>query len=148
MTVYRLHRAARSAWDATGAMLAGGRWNPIGTPVLYTAQHLPLACLEILVHLDRGQLPDDYVWSKVELPQTPEFLPVSDLYQVSTCQATGAAWIQSGRQLAVQVPSVVIPIESNVLLNPTHPIYRTLAWSVPQPFRFDPRLFLVDPQPL
>jgi RES domain-containing protein len=47
MTIYRLHCAARSAVDYTGAMLAGGQWNPIGTPMLYTAEHLSLACLEI-----------------------------------------------------------------------------------------------------
>jgi hypothetical protein len=27
--IYRLHRSARRAWEYTGAMLAGGRWNPI-----------------------------------------------------------------------------------------------------------------------
>jgi hypothetical protein len=57
-----MHRAARRASDYTGAMLAGGRWNPIGTPMLYTAEHLSLACIEILVHVDKNQLPRDYVW--------------------------------------------------------------------------------------
>ena len=35
MEIYRLHRSVRAAADYTGAMLAGGRWNPIGTPMLY-----------------------------------------------------------------------------------------------------------------
>ena len=61
-----MHRSARAAADYTGAMLAGGRWNPIGTPMLYTAQHLSLACIEVLVHLDKSQLPRDYVWSRAE----------------------------------------------------------------------------------
>jgi RES domain-containing protein len=52
-----MHRSARAAKDYTGAMLGGGRWNPIGTPMLYTAQHLSLACIEVLVHIDKGQLP-------------------------------------------------------------------------------------------
>jgi len=47
MRIYRMHRSARAAGDYTGAMLAGGRWNSIGTPVLYTAQHLSLTCVEV-----------------------------------------------------------------------------------------------------
>ena len=82
MTIYRMHRAARSAGDYTGAMLAGGRWNSIGTPMLYTAGHLSLACLEVLVHLDKGQLPRDYVWSKTELPQRPELLNITSLHEI------------------------------------------------------------------
>ena len=56
MQVYRMHRAARAAGDYTGAMLAGGRWNSIGAPMLYTARYLSLACIEVLVHLDKSQL--------------------------------------------------------------------------------------------
>jgi RES domain-containing protein len=67
MTIYRMHRASRSAADYRGAMIAGGRWNPIGVPMLYTAEHLSLACLEVLVHLDKGQLPREYVWSRSSL---------------------------------------------------------------------------------
>ena len=76
MTIYRMHRAARAAADYRGAMVAGGRWNPIGTPMLYTAQHLSLACLEVLVHLDKTQLPRGYAWSKAvggEFQNRPEF---------------------------------------------------------------------------
>ncbi len=148
MMVYRMHRAVRSAGDCTGSVLAGGRWNPIGTPLLYTSQHLSLACLEILVHLDKGQLPRDYVWSKVKLPRSPEFLQVAGLQSVLSCQATGDAWVRTGSQLAAQVPSIVIPEEFDVLLNPAHADYNALVWSEPQPFRFDTRLFPAEPQSL
>ncbi|MBV9505575.1 MAG: RES domain-containing protein [Acidobacteriia bacterium] len=67
-------RTSEHLSNAPGATVAGGRWNPIGTPMLYAAEHLSLACLEILVHLDKGQLPRDYVWSKAELPD-PRDLP-------------------------------------------------------------------------
>ena len=74
-----MHRAKRLAGDYIGAMVTGGRWNPIGTPMLYAAEHLSLACLEVLVHLDKGQLPRDYVWSKTELTGTPNLLVVGQL---------------------------------------------------------------------
>lgn len=145
MTVYRMHRAARAASDYTGALLAGGRWNPIGTPVLYAAEHLSLACLEVLVHLDKGQLPRNYVWSSAELSGVPEVLNIGDLRSVRSCQADGGRWLRDGRQLAVRVPSVVIAQEYNILLNPAHPLYGSMVWSLPQPFYFDPRLFVAEP---
>jgi hypothetical protein len=99
-----MHRLARSAWDYTGAMLAGGRWNPIGTPMLYTSQSLSLACIEILVPLDKGQLPRDYVWSTTELPGTPGLLPFQDLRDVASCQSAGGSWVRASNQLAGQSP--------------------------------------------
>ena len=148
MTVYRMHRAVRLTADYTGAMLAGGRWNPIGTPVLYAAQHLSLACLEILVHLDKNQLPRDYVWSKAELPNQPDSLTVINLENILSCQLVGAAWLRSRDCLAVQVPSAVIPEEFNILLNPIHDSYQSLTWKKPERFEFDPRLFLTEPNAL
>ena len=148
MKIYRLHRLARAAANYFGAMEAGGRWNPIGIPMLYTAQHLSLACVEILVHLDKSELPRDYVWSRTELNGTPEFLRFGDLNHVSSCQVAGQLWIRTGGQLAIQVPSVVIPEKFNILLNPTHTGYAALVWSEPMPFRFDPRLFIAEPQVL
>jgi RES domain-containing protein len=143
-----MHRARRAAGDYRGAMVAGGRWNPIGIPMLYTAEHLSLACLEVLVHLDKGQLPSDYVWSKTELPYTPELLSDAIPSTVSACQAAGQAWIAGRMELAIRVPSVIISEEFNVLLNPHHAEYESVIWSEPRAFRFDPRLFAAEPQTL
>lgn len=136
------------AQDYVGAMSAGGRWNPIGIPMLYTAQHLSLACLEALVHLDKSQLPRDYVWSRADLPHTPKILRSRDLTSVSLCQVAGSTWVRTANQLAIQVASVIVSEEFNVLLNPKHPDYNSLVWSKPRPFRFDPRLFIAEPQTL
>lgn len=130
-------------------MIAGGRWNPIGTPILYTAEHLSLACLEVLVHLDKRQLPRDYVWSRTDLNATPaklcEVMPTS----IVACQTLGAAWAGGNTALAVQVPSAVIPEgESNILLNAAHPAYQNLVSSTPRRFQFDQRLFITAPEPL
>jgi RES domain-containing protein len=146
MDVFRMHGLAHGPADFAGAATAGGRWNPIGTPMLYTAEHLSLACLEALVHLDKRQLPRDYVWSRAELPARPGILTVEDLASIVSCQAAGRNWIESRNELAIRVPSVVIPEEFNVALNPAHPAYHDLLWSDPKPFRFDPRLFTVEPQ--
>jgi RES domain-containing protein len=109
---------------------------------------LSLACIEVLVHLDKGQFPRDYVWSRSELQDAPRFLEIHRLNDVASCQFDGHAWLLESRQLAVQVPSVLIPEEFNVLLNPNHADYFGLTWTGPQPFRFDPRLFASEPQSL
>jgi RES domain-containing protein len=116
--------------------------------MLYTAEYLSLACLEVLVHLDKGQLPSDYVWSKAELPYTPELLSDAIPPTVSACQAAGQAWVAGRMELAIRVPSVIISEEFNVLLNPHHGEYESVIWSEPRAFRFDPRLFAAEPQTL
>jgi RES domain-containing protein len=145
MTIYRMHRAKRTTLDYIGAMIAGGRWNPIGVPMLYAAAHLSLACLEVLVHIEKGQLPVDYVWSRADLAGTPEILEAASLNEIGSCQAAGAGWAGTAKQLAVRVPSIIVPEEFNILLTPAHADYHRLAWSTPRPFRFDPRLFVTEP---
>jgi hypothetical protein len=68
-------------------------------------QHLSLACVEILVHLDKSELPRDYFWSSTESQGTLEFLQFSDLNHISSCQSAGRSWVHTGGQLAAQVPS-------------------------------------------
>jgi RES domain-containing protein len=38
------------------------------------------------------------------------------------------------------VPSAVVPLEVNYLLNPAHRDFRRIRVATPQPFAFDPRL--------
>lgn len=40
-----------------GAERTGGRWNRLGTPMLYAASSRALACLESVVHVQAGALP-------------------------------------------------------------------------------------------
>ena len=53
----------------------------------------------------------------------------------------GAAWIRAGRRPALSVPSVVIPAERNVLIDPRHRQFRQVRLEQPQAFRFDPRMW-------
>lgn len=66
MRVLRLVAApfAKQAFVGEGARVAGGRWNPKGVPVVYTAASLALAALELLVHTDDDLLPTDLVTSR------------------------------------------------------------------------------------
>jgi RES domain-containing protein len=56
-----LHRICNSNFkddiSGNGAKLFGSRWNSKGFPMLYTAEHISLAALEMLVHIHYTEVP-------------------------------------------------------------------------------------------
>jgi RES domain-containing protein len=52
----------------------------------------------------------------------------------------GSAWIRSGASALLRVPSVIVPDEYNVLINPPHPDSRAIIASKIPKFLYDPRL--------
>jgi RES domain-containing protein len=63
----------------------------------------------------------------------------SDEPRAST-QRLGSEWQLGGGSAALVVPSVLIPQEFCVLLNPEHPDIDRIMVSYPEPFEFDGRL--------
>jgi len=59
-------------------------------------------------------------------------------------QQHGDRWLDSAVSLAVRVPSVVVPLESNILINPLHRDAGLLEVGAPVPFPLDPRLLTGD----
>lgn len=55
-------------------------------------------------------------------------------------KAIGDRWVKQARSAVLQLPSAIIPGESNYLLNPAHPHFRKIVIGKPEPFTFDPRL--------
>jgi RES domain-containing protein len=123
---------AYEANDLTGkgAERTGGRWNRVGTPMLYCASNRALACLETLVHPARTPLPlNRYLvaltvpaaaWAgAVELDATAQVgWGAEPAGKVSI--DWGTAWVSAGTTLLARVPSVIIPEEFDVLINPLH----------------------------
>src|SRR5260370_9966573 len=56
---WRLAKAKyrKSALDGVGSALGGGRWNSVGTRVVYCASTLALAVLEVRVHIPISNFP-------------------------------------------------------------------------------------------
>jgi RES domain-containing protein len=122
-------------------LIQPNRWNPARVPMLYCSSSLALACLEVLVHVAPEEIPPDYVYSAGELTADPEIADFAgDLAAEDATRRFGHSWATSGRSLAILVPSVIIPVEGNVLLNPVHPAFGEVCWQDPRPFGFDPRL--------
>lgn len=150
LTAWRLvHRNyLSSAFSGEGARLAGGRWNSEGLPVVYTASSLSLAILEIIVHLEFKEALKLYQAIPVALPEsTMEIIDPSTLpddwngpIPHPATQLTGNHWIKSQSSPALRVPSAIVPIESNILLNPAHPNFQTLEIGTAIDLPLDPRM--------
>jgi RES domain-containing protein len=149
-------RVEKKKWLATaksgdGARLAGGRWNSPGVNLIYASEHLSLALLEILVH---APLPSQRAVAraraKIVIPDagieqvTPRSLPSGfgpDLAYAVT-QAIGDRWIREQRTAVLVVPSAIVPVEHNVLLNPAHPDFSKCGWSRFEDIQLDPRMWV------
>jgi RES domain-containing protein len=151
MQVWRICRArfAAEAFAGHGARRFGGRWNTPGVPMVYASSSLALAAIELFVHLEPNQQPDDLVSIAALLPQgepaqrlDPDQLPpawwTDDL---APLRALGDNWIREQRSLAIEVPSAALRMEWNVLVNPLHPAIAEIKVEPPQPFHFDARMF-------
>ena len=134
-----------------GAEITGGRWNDKGVAVVYAAENRSLACLETLVHLAAGGLPfnrylieisiPDSVWAAAQR-ETPASLPVGwDAEPASlTSTSFGSAWLRSGRSAVLVIPSVLVPEECCVLVNPTHPDSASVSAVKSRRWLYDPRM--------
>lgn len=135
-----------------GAKATGGRWNAKGNPLLYTSESRALACLETIVHLNSGGLPfnrylvridiPDKVWAAAQV-QTPGSLPVGwDAEPAGMVSIDfGNAWLAACGSCLLVVPSIIVPEENNVLINPAHPDHAALKLTKLRKWTYDPRLW-------
>ena len=139
-------RYQRDPLSGFGAARAGSRWNSPGVRVGYASTSRPLAVLEMPVHVGRDAVPDDLVLIPIEvpdelveqaanLPHDWNRLPFS-----LGARGVGDRWAADGRAVALAVPSVVLPLEKNLLVNPLHPDFLRVGILPPEPFSFDRRL--------
>lgn len=156
---------SRSAWrigvdtptytadDLTGvgAKITGGRWNGKGVPLVYTSVTQALACLETLVHLNASGLPLNRYLVRIDVPddiwasaqrETAASLPVGWEAEPAGKVSIdfGSQWIASRGSCLLFVPSVIVPDESNILMNPTHSDQARITATKMRQWRYDPRL--------
>jgi RES domain-containing protein len=137
-----------TAFSGEGARAFGGRWNHPGIPMVYAAQTRALAALESLPHYGGAEQRIAFVTFAIEIPAElvmrldPGRLP-RDWRQQDVPRSTqeiGSEWQTRGASVALLVPSVLIPQESCLLLNPEHADTRNVVVRYPEPFVFDGRL--------
>jgi RES domain-containing protein len=147
------HTAEYEATDLTGggARATGGRWNSKGKAVVYASTSIALATLETLAHLgDTIAIRNAFlvhvavpasVWSAREMVQASQLDPTWLAEPPgSTSIRFGDEWLASKHSPLLLVPSVIVPEEFNVLINPAHPGTALISAAVSRQFIYDPRL--------
>ena len=152
MKIFRLARAGfrSSLWSGEGGLHVDGRWHVAGRRVVYGAQSLSLAQLEVLVHIsDRRQMPP-LVYGEADIPHSLsiEVIEIAGLpenwrrfapYHAET-QRIGADWLKRQSSAVLQAPSAISAAEWSFLLNPAHPEFSRIKLGTPQVFEMDPRV--------
>ncbi|MDO5290445.1 MAG: RES family NAD+ phosphorylase [Pseudomonadota bacterium] len=136
--------------SGTGAGLTGGRWNARGTPLVYASVSCALACLETVVHLGGGMaLPLNRYLVRIDIPaaqwaaravfDASQHVGWDALPAGRVSIAWGTAWAGAGTSLLAQVPSVIVPEEHNLLINPQHPAASQVRAVKLRRWLYDPR---------
>jgi RES domain-containing protein len=149
MEVFRI---THKKWS--GKLVASGfpaRWNSAGVFVIYTAESRALACLENSVHKGFADFiapfviidiffPDDIKISEILMKDLPADWRRSGDSGYRKCQPFGDKWVNKSDSAVLKVPSVLVPKESNYLLNPQHPDFKRISIISQEPFTFDDRI--------
>jgi RES domain-containing protein len=151
---WRVEKAehAAGAIKGLGAFKVGGRWNRPGRYAVYAAENLSLALLEILVHApdpDQRKRPRVRFHltiaagavEEITLDQLPRNFGPTTPFVLT--QDLGDQWLESRKFVALKVPSAIVPVEFNYVLNPLHPDFTSaVKWEKPAALLLDSRLSL------
>lgn len=163
MKVWRLTRPQYVAAALTGEGSAQypGRWNVGGHRVVYASESLSLAVLEVVVHAETSTLLDAYVALQLEVPDdgletvsldelpldwqsypAPESTRRLGSARLGHAGALGTADTSTDTPspLALRVPSALVAVEYNVVIDTRHVRFGEVTKLGSLPFPFDARL--------
>jgi RES domain-containing protein len=136
--------------SGAGAAKTGNRWNKVGTPLVYCASSISLASLELLAHLGEIARLRNYYLLRVTVSEAAWNARITvDAKKMPTWNAVpsgiasmtyGTDWANSMSSLLLDVPSVIIPEERNIHINPRHVDASAVRVTVVRQFQFDPRM--------
>lgn len=130
MIVYRIAnlKYKEATLTGIGAEKVGGRWNEIGTRAVYCSENVALALIEYYVHsqniaflpkeilLAKIYIPDDFLIEELAtLPENWSQYP----YNSNTTKVF-TEMVKEKNIFALRVPSSVVGVESNIILNPLY----------------------------
>ncbi len=157
MLVFRLQKAEyaqtrKDILSGEGSRRFGGRWNPVGVPLIYVSATPELAHSEYMIHqkflpppscnLVTLQIPDESI-QKIAMDALPKGWRSYQNYELT--QKITESWLKEQGSLVLQVPSAIVPMSYNFLINPLHSDLEKVNIIQSEPFIFDDRfLFKTD----
>ena len=133
MLVYRITPKIHST--SLFAPGIAGRWNGAGRRVIYAAESIPLAFMENMIRRKGLGFNNDYAIMIIELPDTLAVTDIDastlasgwrDFADYSICQVVGNDWYDKGLTPVLKVPSAVLTMNSNYVLNSLHPDFKSV----------------------
>jgi RES domain-containing protein len=126
-------------FSGDGGLYVAGRWNYLGKRVIYCSESIALCTLEWLAHNGLSvsdfnyyryaiEIPDHLVtkFNKIDLPKEWNVTPATDM----TRDFAEKKLFLSDKNLAIAIPSVIIPEEFNLVINPLHNAFSQLVKAV------------------
>jgi RES domain-containing protein len=86
----------------------------------------------------RVQIPKKVSVKKIQIEDLPENW--SDKFNYEICQEISINWLNNHESCVLCVPSVIVPLEYNYLINPQHADFRFIKLLSVEKFTFDNRL--------
>lgn len=133
-----------------GASICGGRWNSIGTEIIYCSSSRALSLLETYVHIPSGLIPRDMTMMSIDIPDSISKTKIDTYALVDnwstvpftpSTQKLGDDFVRAREYCVLIVPSAIIPGDYNLLINPLHPDFKKNIILEVHDFPFDDRLF-------
>ena len=122
-------RSRKEAFSGSGGLYASARWHTAGHPIVYTAQSLSLAALEILVRLKQTNDIQPFFAYAAEVPDPlilkPNSYPARWKSRVAVSRAFGDAWLNAKSSPAMLVPTTITPGRMECAHQPTAPTVLT-----------------------
>jgi len=127
LTFRILHKKYGDALFAPGIE---GRWNSAGKKALYCSESIPLAFMESMIRRQGVGFNDDFQIAFIEIPDSAAITHVSlteledgwnSPLNYLQCQKLANKWYDGMETLVLQVPSAVLSICSNYVINTLHP---------------------------
>lgn len=144
MQIWRISNYADLS--GAGGKHAASRWNRIGHPIVYCADHPSTSLLETLAHLDRDDVPPNFQLLAIEVPETTGIyspaMPKGWQNYLGMSQETGTKFLTDLQFPLMRIPSIIMPQAFNFLINPAHPDAAAITIAQTWRYPFDSRLLV------